>query len=87
MQIIDVLFQPVEQHFVIAFAVDALTRQVQRGDVLVRYAIANAFTAAIVVIPQHVDARSLNDIQHAFLVLCQLFFVVLTRHIREHARY
>ena len=27
------------------------------------------------------------SIQHAFLVLCQLFFVMLTRHIREHARY
>ena len=74
-----------EQHFVVALAVDALAVQLKIGDVFVRHPVAGPFTAAVVVIPLHFNSRPLQDIQHAFLMMRQLFIIVGARHIREHA--
>lgn len=76
-----------EQHLIVAFAVDALAAKLEIGDVLVRYPVAGSFTAAVVIIPLNLNSRALQDIQHAFLMVRQLFIIVGPRHIREHARY
>ena len=52
-----------------------------------RHPVTGPFAAAVVIIPLHLNSRPLQDIQHAFLVVRQLFIIVGAWHIREHARY
>ena len=87
LQIINVLFQPVEQDVIIAFTINTLSRQVQLSHILVRHPIAGSFTSTVVIIPQHVNSRPLDDVEYAFLMLRQFFIIVRARHIGEHAGY
>ena len=48
-------------------------------------AVTGLMLAPIVVVCTSVQTAAALSL--AFLVLCLLFFVLLTRHIREHARY
>ena len=86
-QVINVLFQPVEQDFIVAFTVNTLPRQVQLSHILVWNPVTSPFAAAVVIVPQNVNSRPLNNVEHAFLMLRQFFVVVRAWHIREHAGY
>ena len=85
LQVIDVLFQPVKQHVIVAFTVNTLPWQVQLSHSLVRYPVTCPFAATVVIVPQHVNSRPLNNVEHAFLMLRQFLVVVRARHIGEHA--
>ncbi|VFT74535.1 Uncharacterised protein [Klebsiella aerogenes] len=83
-QVVDVTVQIMEQDLIVALAVDALTAEVQFGDVLVRYTVTGAFTATVIVVPQHLNTGALQNIQDAFLMVRQFFIVMRARHIGEH---
>lgn len=82
-QIINVLFQSVEQDFIVAFTVNTLPR---RFSLVIFWCgtRSHAFAATVVIVPQNVNSCPLNNVEHAFLMLRQFLVVVRARHIREH---
>ena len=85
LQAIQHVVQTVEVHIVNTGFVFAELIQIPLRHVGMRHAIAGAFTAAVVIAPQQVDARVPEHVKQPFLMPSQVGIVFAARHAGEHA--
>ena len=84
-QMLDKTLQTLQENFIAAFAVGAQRRVFHIADVLQGDPVASAFTAGLVVAPDHIDPGMFEHVEQAFFVLRLAGVVILAAHVGKHA--